>query len=139
MFSFFQAIMNRVVYFCKKILQHIKEYCQEAAIHGPQHIVNQRLAFFERLVLQRFKSTYYLFDYTLNIQEKRGFGLHFLPQKNPSMKFQFINMIEFPNHEQDNLVLHIHWRNRLWLPSLHSIFRKMVLFASIHGYRLIYL
>ena len=48
---FFQAIMNRVVYFCKIILQHIKEYCQEAAIHGPQHIVNQRLAFFERLVL----------------------------------------------------------------------------------------
>ena len=48
---FFEAIMNRVVNVCKKILQHVKEYCQEAAIHGPQHIVSPRLAIFERLVL----------------------------------------------------------------------------------------
>ena len=34
---------------CKKIAEHIKEYCEEAAIHGPQHIVSQRLAIFERL------------------------------------------------------------------------------------------
>ena len=48
---FFEAIMNRVVNVCKLILQHIKEYCQEAAIHGPQHIVSPRLEIFERLVL----------------------------------------------------------------------------------------
>ena len=35
---------------CRAILQHIKEYCEEAAIHGPQHIVAHRLAVFERLV-----------------------------------------------------------------------------------------
>ena len=35
---------------CRVILQHIKEYCEEAAIHGPQHIVAHRLAVFERLV-----------------------------------------------------------------------------------------
>ena len=34
---------------CKKIAEHIKEYCEAAAIHGPQHIVSQRLAIFERL------------------------------------------------------------------------------------------
>ena len=43
--------MNPVVYICEKIVQHVKEYCQQAAMHGPQHIVNQRLAIFERLVL----------------------------------------------------------------------------------------
>ena len=32
------------------LLRHLKEYCQEAAIHGPQHIVSPRLAIFERLV-----------------------------------------------------------------------------------------
>ena len=32
------------------ILQHIKEYCEQAAIHGPQHIVSQRLSRLERLV-----------------------------------------------------------------------------------------
>ena len=52
--------MNGVVYVCKKILQHIKEYCQEAGIHGPQHIVNQRLAVFERLGLYNFLG----FDYS---------------------------------------------------------------------------
>ena len=51
MFFLFEGIMNPLVYICKKILQHVREYCQEAAIHGPQHIVNQRLAIFERLVL----------------------------------------------------------------------------------------
>ena len=50
---FFEVIMN-VVNVCKKILQHIKEYCQEAGIHGPQHIVSPRLTVFERLVLWRF-------------------------------------------------------------------------------------
>ena len=35
---------------CRLILRHIKEYCEEAAIHGPQHIVAHRLAVFERLV-----------------------------------------------------------------------------------------
>ena len=33
------------------LLQHVKEYCEEAAIHGPQHIVSPRLAIFERLAL----------------------------------------------------------------------------------------
>ena len=33
----------------KLLLQHFKEFCQAAAIHGPQHIVGQRLAMFERL------------------------------------------------------------------------------------------
>ena len=33
------------------LLQHVKEYCEEAAIHGPQHIVSPRLAILERLVL----------------------------------------------------------------------------------------
>ena len=33
------------------LLQHIKEYCEAAAIHGPQHIVSQRLSIIERLVL----------------------------------------------------------------------------------------
>ena len=32
------------------IIQHIKEYCQQAAIHGPQHIVSERLSRLERLV-----------------------------------------------------------------------------------------
>ena len=35
---------------CRLILRHIKEYCEEAAIHGPQHIVAHRLEIFERLV-----------------------------------------------------------------------------------------
>ena len=34
----------------KIILQHIKEYCEQAAIHGPQHIVAERLTRLERLV-----------------------------------------------------------------------------------------
>ena len=33
------------------LLRHVKEYCEEAAIHGPQHIVSPRLAILERLVL----------------------------------------------------------------------------------------
>ena len=32
------------------LLQHVKEYCEEAAIHGPQHIVSPQLAIGERLV-----------------------------------------------------------------------------------------
>ena len=41
---------HRMVNVCRLILRHIKEYCEEAAIHGPQHIVAHRLAIFERLV-----------------------------------------------------------------------------------------
>ena len=41
---------NRMVNFCKLILQHVKEYCEQAAIHGPQHIVSERLSQLERLV-----------------------------------------------------------------------------------------
>ena len=41
---------NRMVNFCKLILQHVKEYCEQAAIHGPQHIVSERLLRLERLV-----------------------------------------------------------------------------------------
>ena len=33
------------------LLRHVKEYCEGAAIHGPQHIVSPRLAILERLVL----------------------------------------------------------------------------------------
>ena len=43
-----------VVNVCKKILQHVKEYCQEAGIHGVQHIASPRLAIFERLVSKSF-------------------------------------------------------------------------------------
>ena len=32
------------------LLQHVIEYCEEAAIHGPQHIVSPQLAIRERLV-----------------------------------------------------------------------------------------
>ena len=57
--SFFEAIIIiRMVNVFKIILQHIKEYCEEAAIHGPQHIVSQRLAIFERLVLHRLLQMY---------------------------------------------------------------------------------
>ena len=41
---------NRMVNFGKLILQHVKEYCEQAAIHGPQHIVSERLSRLERLV-----------------------------------------------------------------------------------------
>ena len=34
----------------KKILEHVKDYCEEAAIHGLRHIVSQRLTIFERSV-----------------------------------------------------------------------------------------
>ena len=57
--SFFEAIIIiRMVNFLKIILQHIKEYCEQAAIHGPQHIVSQRLAIFERLVLYSLLQMY---------------------------------------------------------------------------------
>ena len=41
---------NIMVNFSKLILQHVKEYCEQAAIHGPQHIVSERLLRLERLV-----------------------------------------------------------------------------------------
>ena len=44
---------------CRAILQHIKEYCEEAAIHGPQHIVAHRLAIFERFVPIQLACTVY--------------------------------------------------------------------------------
>ena len=37
----------------KHILTHVKEYCEQAAIHGPQHIVSERLSRLERLVSYR--------------------------------------------------------------------------------------
>ena len=40
-----------MVRFFKKILKHVAEYCEQAAIHGPQHIVAERLTIFERLVV----------------------------------------------------------------------------------------
>ena len=41
---------SRMVRFFKIILQHVAEYCAQAAIHGPQHIVSERLSRFERFV-----------------------------------------------------------------------------------------
>ena len=32
------------------VIQHLKEYCEQAAIAGPKHIVSQRLSRLERLV-----------------------------------------------------------------------------------------
>ena len=52
-----------LVNLCKLILQHIKEYCEEAAIHGPQHIVAHQLAVLERLVLIQLASDYTVHDY----------------------------------------------------------------------------
>ena len=52
------------------LLRHIKEYCEEAAIHGPQHIVSQRLAIFERLVLFRLLLLY-IYSYLLLLQLKQ--------------------------------------------------------------------
>ena len=42
---------SRMVRFYKKILQHVAEYCEQAAIHGPQHLVSERLTRYERLVI----------------------------------------------------------------------------------------
>ena len=44
-------MFNKMVRFFKKILKHVAEYCEQAAIHGPQHIVAERLTIFERLVV----------------------------------------------------------------------------------------
>ena len=44
------TIYSRMVRFYKKILEHVAEYCEQAAIHGPQHIVSERLTRYERLV-----------------------------------------------------------------------------------------
>ena len=44
--------------FLKILLRHLKEYCEAAAIHGPQHIVSPRLAVIERLVLTYFLEIY---------------------------------------------------------------------------------
>ena len=50
LFTVDHLTFNRMVNFCKLILQHVKEYCEQAAIHGPQHIVSERLLRLERLV-----------------------------------------------------------------------------------------
>ena len=50
LYSFDHLTFNRMVNFGKLILQHVKEYCEQAAIHGPQHIVSERLSRLERLV-----------------------------------------------------------------------------------------
>ena len=50
LYSVDHLTFNRMVNFCKLILQHVKEYCEQAAIHGPQHIVSERLSRLERLV-----------------------------------------------------------------------------------------
>ena len=50
LFSVDHLTFNRMVNFGKLILQHVKEYCKQAAIHGPQHIVSERLSRLERLV-----------------------------------------------------------------------------------------
>ena len=44
------SIYSRMVRFYKKVLEHVAEYCEQAAIHGPQHIVSERLTRYERLV-----------------------------------------------------------------------------------------
>ena len=46
----FLFIFYRMVNIFKLILQHIKEYCQQAGIHGPKHIVSEKLTRLERLV-----------------------------------------------------------------------------------------
>ena len=50
LYSVHHLTFYRMVNFCKLILQHVKEYCEQAAIHGPQHIVSERLLRLERLV-----------------------------------------------------------------------------------------
>ena len=50
MYSVDHLPFNRMVNFLELILQHVKEYCEQAAIHGPQHIVSERLTKLERLV-----------------------------------------------------------------------------------------
>ena len=50
LYSVHHLTFNRMVNFGKLILQHVKEYCEQAAIHGPQHIVSERLSRLERLV-----------------------------------------------------------------------------------------
>ena len=50
--SFDHLIFNKMVRFFKKILKHVAEYCEQAAIHGPQHIVSERLTILERFVVR---------------------------------------------------------------------------------------
>ena len=51
------SIYNRMARFYKKILQHVAEYCDQTAIHGPQHIVSERLTQYERLVINSNDNT----------------------------------------------------------------------------------
>ena len=55
MYSVDHLPFNRMVNFLKLILQHVKEYCEQAAIHGPQHMVSERLTKLERLVTISFQ------------------------------------------------------------------------------------
>ena len=72
-----KSLDNRMVNIFKLIIQHIKEYCEQAGIHGPQHIVSERFTKLERLVLYRIsnltrteKNTYFLALNGLNIHIK---------------------------------------------------------------------
>ena len=59
------SIHTRMVQFYKKILQHVAEYCEQAAIHGPQHIVSERLTRYERLVINsNEKCLLFLYEYS---------------------------------------------------------------------------
>ena len=60
------SIHSRMVRFYKKILQHVAEYCDQAAIHGPQHIVSERLTRYERLVIFDFLWICYIAFVTSN-------------------------------------------------------------------------
>ena len=55
MYSVDHLPFNRMVNFLRLIQQHVKEYCEQAAIHGPQHIVSERLTKLERLVTISFQ------------------------------------------------------------------------------------
>ena len=117
--------------FCN-LLQHVREYCEEAAIHGPQHIVSQRLALYERLVSFLWCSCF-LFQSKIIFYQATLFFFFYLI---PIHKYKTSNI---SLTWQGNMVLHIHWWSRLWLPTLHTIPGEMVLFSSLYGSRLIYL
>ena len=59
---------SRMVRFYKKIQQHVAEYCEQAAIHGPQHIVSERLTRYERLVINsNEKCLLFLYEYSITV------------------------------------------------------------------------
>ena len=114
----------------RNLLQHIREYCEEAAIHGPQHIVSQRLALYERLVSFLWCSCFLFQSKIIFYQATLFFVFYLIPfpkYKTSNISFSW----------QGYMVLHIHWRSRVWLPALYSIFGEMVLFTSLYGCRLV--